>query len=96
MDLNNQKSCGRLASFFDAGTFTEMGACMKKKTTDELSAVVCGYGSLKGRLVFAFSQESQRMSGAFDALHAQKIEMLFDAAVKSGAPWWAFSTASAR
>lgn len=86
MDLNNQKSCGRLASFFDAGTFTEMGACMKKKASDELSAVVCGYGSLKGRLVFAFSQESQRMSGAFDALHAKKIEMLFDAAVKNGAP----------
>ena len=77
----------RLQSFFDAGTFVELGAhicrpCMKT----EAEGVVCGYGSLGGRLVFAFSQDSAAMKGALDGRHADKILRTYEKALSVGAP----------
>lgn len=48
--------------------------------------VICGYGAVSGKLTFAFVQDSDRLKGAFDATGARKIKMLYDAAVKNGAP----------
>lgn len=86
MCLNSRTSSQRLRSFFDEGTFTQVGTYMVRKGTDEPEGVVCGYGAVNGRLVFAFSQESDRMMGAFDDMHAKKLTMLLDTAVKNGAP----------
>ena len=77
----------RIETLFDAGTFVEMGAYVRRKQNEnEFEGVICGYGAVNGKLVFAFSQDSSRMKGAFDELHARKIANLYTAAMKNGAP----------
>lgn len=76
----------RLAAFFDAGTFVELGAYIKRPGTDHAEGVICGYGALEGRLVFAFSQDSSQMKGALDGRHADKIVATYEKALSVGAP----------
>lgn len=77
----------RIESLFDAGTFAEMGAYVRRKNNEnEFEGVICGYGAVNGKLVFAFSQDASRMKGAFDEMHAKKIASLYSAAIKNGAP----------
>lgn len=74
-----------IAALFDSGTFVETGAYMKRANGD-MTGVVCGYGAIDGKLVYAFAQDSDRKKGAFDALQAGKIAMLYEMAMKNGAP----------
>ena len=77
----------RIEALFDEGTFAEMGAYVRRKQNEnEFEGVICGYGAVGGKLAFAFSQDSSRMKGAFDELHAKKIADLYTAAIKNGAP----------
>ncbi len=77
----------RIESLFDAGTFVELGAYTKRtQTDDEYESVVCGYGAVGGKLVFAFAQDSGRTKGAFGERHAKKIAGMYDLAIKNGAP----------
>ncbi len=75
----------KIAVLFDSGTFVEIGSYMKR-ADGELVGAVCGYGAVNGKLVYAFSQDSDRKKGAFDALQAEKIAMLYGMAMKNGAP----------
>ena len=83
-----------LVSLFDDDTFVELGAYTKRSYHDgaligkdaELEGVITGYGAVNGQLVFAFAQDETRMRGAIDARHADKIEALYDLALKKGAP----------
>ncbi len=75
----------KIVALFDTGTFVEIGAYMKR-ANDDLAGVVCGYGAIGGKLVYAFAQDSDRKKGAFDALQADKIAMLYQMAMKNGAP----------
>lgn len=75
----------KIAALFDAGTFVETGAFMKR-ADGTMTGVVCGYGAIGGKLVYAFSQDSDRTKGAFDALQAEKIAKIYELAVKNGAP----------
>ena len=64
----------RLEMLFDAGTFVELGAYSKRNgAEDALAGVVCGYGAVCGKLVFAFAQDSTRTKGAFGERQAKKI-----------------------
>ncbi len=77
----------KIASLFDAGSFVEIGAYIKRSGDSEAyDGVICGYGSVSGKLCFAFVQDSDRTKGAFGEAGARKIEMLYDAAIKNGAP----------
>lgn len=82
----------RIASLFDEGTFAEIGAYAHKVAAEisgaegELEGVVCGYGAIDGRLVFAFAQDFSRMKGAVGSMQAKKICDLYDLAIKNGAP----------
>ena len=77
----------RAEAFFDAGTFVEVGAHIRRAhAPEEFEGVVTGYGAVDGRLVFAFFQDNSRMKGAIDALYARKIEQIYSLAVKNGAP----------
>ena len=82
----------RIASLFDEGTFAETGAYAHRVaaeiggTEGELEGVVCGYGAIDGRLVFAFAQDFSRMKGAVGAMQAKKICDLYELAIKNGAP----------
>ena len=74
----------KVASLFDTGTFVETGAFIKRD--EGLTGVVCGYGAIGGKLVYAFAQDSDCKKGAFDAIQAEKIAALYRMAMKNGAP----------
>ena len=84
MEKGTTVGCAKIAALFDAGTFVETGAFMKRG--NDLTGVVCGYGAVNGKLVYAFAQDSDRKKGAIDALQAEKIAMLYGMALKNGAP----------
>lgn len=84
MEKGTTVGCAKIAALFDPGTFVETGAYMKRG--DELTGVVCGYGAVNGKLVYAFAQDSDRKKGAIDALQAEKIAKLYGMAQKNGAP----------
>ncbi|MBR4013859.1 MAG: hypothetical protein IKJ00_06145, partial [Clostridia bacterium] len=49
----------KLESIFDLGTFVELGAYTKRLNSQkDFEGVVCGYGSVNGKLAFAFVQDS--------------------------------------
>lgn len=74
----------KITGLFDAGSFVEIGAYLKRD--GELTGAICGYGAINGKLAYAFVQDSDRQKGAFDGLQAKKIGMLYEMAMKNGAP----------
>ncbi|MBQ7266259.1 MAG: methylmalonyl-CoA carboxyltransferase [Firmicutes bacterium] len=65
----------RLEKLFDANSFAEIG------TFNEDVGVVTGYGLINGKQVYAFSQQ-----GAVGIRHANKIDNIYELAVKMGSP----------
>ncbi|MEI6856946.1 carboxyl transferase domain-containing protein [Psychrilyobacter sp.] len=84
----------RLELLFDSGTFIELDAFVKLRCTNfgldksglEAESVVTGYGSINGRVVYAFSQDFTITGGALGEMHAKKIVKVMDNATKIGAP----------
>ena len=84
----------QIAMLFDSDTFVEIGAYTKRafsdfvatEKTNEFEGVICGYGAIDGKLVFAFVEDSSRMGGAIDERHAKKICDLYQMALANGAP----------
>ena len=79
---------------FDRDTFVELSAYTKRAFSDfiatekssEFEGVICGYGAIDGKLVFAFVEDASRMGGAIDERHAKKITDLYKMAINNGAP----------
>lgn len=89
LSFEKQETKGRSAmiALYDAGTFVEMGAFVRRRGEDEpYDAVITGYGSVNGKLAFAFVQDSDRKAGALDEVGADKIEKLYEQALRVGAP----------
>ncbi len=87
MDKNTTLGSEKIRSLFDAGTFVEIGAYVRSAmSTDAYDGLICGYGSIRGKLVFAFAQDMDRQKGALDAPGAKKLRTLYSMAVKNGAP----------
>ena len=62
-----------LSKLFDCGNYTEIGAHVTRRAdSDAPEGVVCGYGPVDGRLVFAFTQDLAALNGAFDSRSAKK------------------------
>lgn len=84
----------QIAMIFDKDTFVETGAYTKRGFSDflatdktvEFEGVICGYGAIDGKLVFAFFEDATRMGGAIDERHAKKICDLYNMAISNGAP----------
>lgn len=84
----------RIEKFFDEGTFTELDMFVKHRCTNfgqekkELpgEGVVIGYGTVGGRLVYAFAQDFTVEGGSLGEKHAHKIWKVMDLAMKMGAP----------
>ncbi|UCB46012.1 MAG: methylmalonyl-CoA carboxyltransferase [Spirochaetota bacterium] len=82
----------RIDFLFDKGSFTEVNAFMRHRSTElgikELQGdgVVTGYGTIEKRLVFCYSQDFTVMGGSLGEIHAQKICYIMDQARKTGAP----------
>lgn len=90
----SQEARAQISLLFDADTFVEIGAYTKRgfsdflatEKTSEFEGVICGYGAIDGKLVFAFVEDASRMGGAIDDRHAKKITDLYNMAISNGAP----------
>lgn len=84
----------RLLLLFDEGSFIETGMFVKHRCTDfgmekveaPAEGVVTGYGTVDGRLVFAYAQDFTVLGGSLGEMHAKKIVDVMDMALKMGAP----------
>ena len=85
LKFDKQETKGRttVTALFDAGTFVEMGAFVRRRGEDQpYDAVITGYGSVNGKLAFAFVQDSDRKAGALDEIGADKIQKLYEQAME--------------
>ncbi|HYR27002.1 MAG TPA: acyl-CoA carboxylase subunit beta, partial [Thermoanaerobaculia bacterium] len=84
----------RIALLFDPGSFQELDQLVAHRSTDfgldkqrvPGDGVVTGYGTIQGRLVYAFAQDFTVFGGSLSETHAAKIVKIMDLAVKNGAP----------
>src|SRR5262249_13962653 len=84
----------RINLLFDPATFQELGVFVTHRTTDFGigdnqplgDGVVCGYGSVAGRLTYAFAQDFTVFGGTLSESNAAKICRLMDLALENGAP----------
>ncbi|HET7711256.1 MAG TPA: carboxyl transferase domain-containing protein, partial [Thermoanaerobaculia bacterium] len=84
----------RIALLFDAGSFQEMDQLVMHRSHDfgmenqrvPGDGVVTGYGTVQGRLVYAFAQDFTVFGGSLSETHAAKIVKIMDLAMKNGAP----------
>ena len=84
----------RIDMLLDSGSFVEMDMFAKHQCTDfgmdknriPGDGVVTGYGRIKGRLVYVFSQDFTVFGGSLGERFAQKICKIMDLAMQNGAP----------
>ena len=84
----------RLELLFDDGSFVELDMFMKHRCTNfgmgkkEMPAdgIVTGYGTVDGRLIYAYAQDFTVSGGSLGEKHAHKIWKVQDLALKMGAP----------
>ncbi|MBE7031298.1 MAG: methylmalonyl-CoA carboxyltransferase [Ruminococcaceae bacterium] len=84
----------RLNLLFDAGSFVELDAYVTHRcqefdmpsTEAPAEGVVTGYGTVDGRLVYAYAQDFTVIGGSLGEMHAKKICKVMDMAIKMGAP----------
>ncbi|SHI31752.1 methylmalonyl-CoA decarboxylase subunit alpha [Propionispora hippei] len=84
----------RINKFFDPDTFVELDQFVTHRCVNfgmnekELpgEGVVTGYGTVNGRLVYAFAQDFTVEGGSLGEMHAAKICKVLDLAIKMGAP----------
>lgn len=84
----------RLDLFFDHGTFRELDMFVQHrctyfdmpKTSIPGDGVITGYGTVEGRLVYAFAQDFTSRAGTLGEMHSKKICKVMDLALKAGAP----------
>lgn len=62
----------RLAALFDEGSFTELDAFARHG--EDSVEVVCGFGTVDGSPVYAFSQDGEVKGGAIGEAQALKIK----------------------
>ncbi len=84
----------RVTLLFDPGSFQELDQLVVHRNTDfgmekqrvPGDGVVTGYGTVQGRLVYAFAQDFTVFGGSLSETHAAKIVKIMDLAMKNGAP----------
>src|SRR5512132_4047648 len=84
----------RIALLFDPGSFQELDQLVVHRSIDfgmdkmriPGDGVVTGYGTVQGRLVYAFAQDFTVFGGSLSETHAAKIVKIMDLAMKNGAP----------
>src|SRR5215467_13260258 len=98
--IEKQHAAGKLTArerielLLDAGSFVEIDALVTHRCRDfgmeKVSipgdGVVCGYGTVDGRLVYVFAQDFTVFGGSLSETHAEKICKVMDLAVRNGAP----------
>ena len=84
----------RIQELLDVDSFTEVDALVEHRCRDfdmdrnviPGDGVVCGYGTIDGRLVYCFAQDFTVYGGSLGEMHGLKICKILDMALKTGAP----------
>jgi propionyl-CoA carboxylase beta chain len=84
----------RITLLFDPGSFQELDQLVVHRSADfgmekqriPGDGVVTGYGTVQGRLVYAFAQDFTVFGGSLSETHAAKVVKIMDLAMKNGAP----------
>ncbi|HEU4520979.1 MAG TPA: acyl-CoA carboxylase subunit beta [Thermoanaerobaculia bacterium] len=84
----------RITLLFDPGSFQELDQLVVHRSNDfgmdkqriPGDGVVTGYGTVLGRLVYAFAQDFTVFGGSLSETYAAKIVKIMDLAMKNGAP----------
>ena len=84
----------RLAALLDEGSFTELDALARHRSTQfgqerrrpPGDGVVTGYGTVDGRPVAVFSQDVTVFGGSLGEVYGEKIVKVLDLALKTGCP----------
>jgi len=84
----------RIQLLLDPGSFRELDMFVTHRSTGfgledkkYLSdSVVTGWGTIEGRLTYAFSQDFTVVGGSLGEVHSEKICKIMDLAMKNGAP----------
>lgn len=90
----NSSAYHHIDRLLDGGSFVELGAYITARSTDfnladtptPADGVITGYGTIGGKLVYVFSQDSEVLGGSVGEMHARKIVQLYDKAIQMGAP----------
>jgi len=84
----------RVELLLDPGSFVEIDALVAHRCVDfgmekqriPGDGVVCGYGTIDGRLVYLFAQDFTVFGGSLSETNARKICKVMDLAMENGAP----------
>lgn len=84
----------RIEHLLDEGSFVEIDALARHRSTNFgldskrplTDGVVTGYGTIDGRKVCVFSQDSSVFGGALGEVYGEKIVKIMDLAIKTGVP----------
>ena len=84
----------RIDQLLDSGSFMEVDALVEHRCRDfdmdrnviPGDGVVCGHGTIDGRLVYCFAQDFTVYGGSLGEMHGLKICKILDMALKTGAP----------
>jgi propionyl-CoA carboxylase beta chain len=98
--IDRQHAAGKLTArervelLLDAASFVETDALVTHRCRDFAmeeqqvpgDGVICGYGTVDGRLVYVFAQDFTVFGGSLSETNARKICKVMDLAVANGAP----------
>ncbi len=96
--LDKPGARNRISKLLDENSFVEIGTFVKSRSTafdmDNIDTpadgVVTGYGTVKGRPVYIYSQDASVLGGSIGEMHSKKIVRTYKEALKVGAPVVAF------
>jgi len=92
--LGHMTARERINYLLDKDSFTEINAWVTTRSSDfdldkkavYSDGVITGFGLIKGRLVYVYSQDFSIMGGSLGEMHALKISKLQEQAIQNGAP----------
>jgi acetyl-CoA carboxylase carboxyltransferase component len=98
--IKRQRAAGKMTAheridlLLDKGSFREIDAFVMHSETNfgmwdnriPGDSVVTGWGTIKGRLVYVFSQDFTVFGGSLSHVHAEKVCKIMDMAMRNGAP----------
>lgn len=84
----------RLELLFDPGSFVEYGLFVQHRAAEfgmdrvvaPADGVITGFGTVNGRVVYAYAQDATVMGGSLGEMHGVKIVRLMEEAIRAGRP----------
>lgn len=84
----------RLGLLFDKGSFVEYGLFVEHRCTEfgmdrvhtPADGVITGFGTVNGRVVYAYAQDATVMGGSLGEMHGLKIVRLMEEAIRAKKP----------